>query len=106
VVSKRAERLELDVPPERALTACRTAIESLEWELAELDEAGLQAREDAAKLSCHDWPVEIGLKVAPDGEERAAVTLAGSVPGLGPVSSRHLRASLARLEGAIRRSLA
>ncbi len=104
-MTKRAEQLEFDAPPDQALAACRSAIRSLEWEQRGVGERRLAASEDPAKLCCHDWPAEIEIEIDPAPGERSAVTLAGFVPGLGPISSRHLRASLALLEGAIRRQL-
>jgi hypothetical protein len=70
VVSKRLTGLQLEIPPEDAIVACRAAIRGLEWELAESGE-----------------------------------TLAAFVPDRGPLSSRHLRASLGVLEEAIRRRI-
>jgi hypothetical protein len=105
VVTKRAELLEFDAPPDRALVACREAIRSIEWDLGEVGTGRLTASQDPAKLCCHDWPAEIEVEVDPAPGEGSAVTLAGFVPGFGPISSRHLRASLALLERAIRRQL-
>lgn len=105
VVTKRAELLEFDAPPDEAHVACRAAIRSLEWDLGEVGESRLTTSQDPAKLCCHDWPAQIEVEIDTAPGERSAVTLTGSVPGLGPISSRHLRASLALLEGAIRRQL-
>ena len=62
------------------------------------------AREDAARLPCRDWPAEIEIEVGAAPGERTAHP-AGFVPGRGVISSRHLRASLAVLETAIRRRI-
>jgi hypothetical protein len=105
VVSKRLTGLQLEIPPEDAIVACRAAIRSLEWNLAEPGEGRLVAREDAARLACRDLPAEIEVKVGAAPGERTALTLAGFVPGRGLLSSRHLRASLAVLETAIRRRI-
>jgi hypothetical protein len=105
VVSKRLIGLQLEIPPEDAIVACRAAIRSLEWELAESGEGRLTARQDAARLPCRDWPAEIEVGVGAAPGERTMLTLAGFVPGRGPLSSRHLRASLGVLEDAIRRRI-
>lgn len=104
-MSKRAELLEFDAPPERALVACRAAIRSLEWKLGEDGGGRLTTSQDPAKLCCNEWPAQIEIEVGPAPGERSAVTLAGFVPGFGPISSRHLRASLASLGRAIRTEL-
>lgn len=96
----------LEVSPEEAREACREAVASLHWELTETAERRLLAREDPARLSCRDWPAEIEVEIDPAPENTTAITLACSVPGIGPLSSRHLHSSLASLEGAIRRRLA
>ena len=105
MVSKRLTDVQLEIPPEDAIVACREAIRSLEWDLAEAGEGRLMAREDAARLPCRDWPAEIEIEVGAAPGERTALTLAGFVPGRGVISSRHLRASLAVLETAIRRRI-
>jgi hypothetical protein len=104
-VSKRLAGLELEIPPDDVLVACHEAVRSLEWNVGEISDRRLTTSEDPAKLWCRDWPAEIEIEIDPAPGERTAVTLAGFVPGLGPLSSRHLRASLAALEGAIRRQL-
>jgi hypothetical protein len=102
VVSKRLTGLQLEIPPEDAILACRAAIRNLEWDLAEEAEGRLTAREDVARLPCRESPAEIQINVGVAPGDRTVLTVAGFVPGRGPLASRHLGASLARLEGAIR----
>jgi hypothetical protein len=104
-MSKRLAALELETSPERAYVACPAAIRSLEWSLDDVRTDRLMVYEDPARLPCREWPAEIEIEIDPAPGERTALTLAGFVPGLGPISSRHLKASLASLEGAIRRQL-
>lgn len=105
-MSKRLAGLELEVPPEEARSACTAAIRSLQWSLDEAAEDRLVVHEDPVRLSCREWPAEIEIEIDPaPGGGRSALTLFGFVPGVGPVSSRRLSASLASLESAILRQV-
>jgi hypothetical protein len=104
-MSKRLAALELETSPELAYAACRAAVRSLEWNLDDVGADRLMVREDPARLPCCEWPAEIEIEIDPAPGQRTVLTLAGFVPGIGPVSSRHLQASLFSLEGAIRRQL-
>lgn len=105
-MTKRAELLEFDAPPDQALAACRSAVARLGWEISEVKEDRLVTHQDPTKLSCREWPVEVVIEVLAGGEDRGCVSLDASVPGRGPISSRNLRSGLAALERAIHRSLA
>jgi len=96
---------DLEASPEQARAACRAAIDGLNWGLDEIDDRRLLTREDPARLCCRDSPAEIEIEIDPGAEGRTAVTLAAKVPGFGPVTSRHLQASLRAIEVAIRNRL-
>jgi hypothetical protein len=105
-VSKAVRTLELELPRERALAACRTAIAGLNWELVEAGADWLSGRQDPARLCCRSAPVRVEIELSGASDEPTRVDLRGSVPGFGPIASRDLRSALVLLEAAIRRSLA
>jgi hypothetical protein len=96
-MSKRVETIDLAIPPDRALEACRRALVELGWSG---DEAGerlrLSGREDATRLCCHQSPASVEIELrAHDGG--TAVHMAGQVPGFGPVSKAHLSSRMEAL---------
>jgi hypothetical protein len=95
-VSKRRDEIDLAVPPDRALEACRRALAELGWSSEEAEEMRISGREDTTRLCCRQSParVEIELRGHDSG---TAIRMAGSVPGFGPVSSDHLSSRMEAL---------
>jgi hypothetical protein len=102
-VSKATATLELDLPPEQALAACRAAIARIDWELVEGGGVELHGRQDPARLCCTSAPVSVEIALTEAGE-RTTVALRGKVPGFGPVARRDLRSALSLLATAIGRT--
>jgi hypothetical protein len=104
-MSKQRRVVELDLPPDRALAACRRAIAELTWTLEESGGQGdLSGRERPEILCCHNAPVRVEAEVLPAGHDRTSVEVRGSVPGWGPVSSKHLRSRMDAFERRLRLS--
>ena len=97
IVAKRVDVMELPVAATQVLAACRRAFSELGWSSDGCNgERRLHGYEDATKLCCHQSPasVEIDLQKHGGGTK---VRMSGSVAGLGPVSTGHLRSRLEAL---------
>jgi hypothetical protein len=85
-MSEAAASIELELPRERALAACRAAIVSIDWELTEDGSDQLRGRQDPGRLCCTSAPVAVEIVLTNTGE-RTMVALHGKVPGFGPVAA-------------------
>lgn len=92
---KREQTLEVAVPPEAALAACRRAFNELGWEILEAEEARLVAMEVPFRLDCLTGPSSVEVVARSASPERTTLTVAGSARGIRP---RRLDAQMEVLE--------
>ena len=102
-MSQAAATLELPLPRDRALQACRAAVARIDWEVVK-GAADLSGRQDPARLCCPSAPVTVDLELIDAGEDRTAIAMRGRVLGFGPVARRDLRNAMWRLASAIGRT--
>ena len=92
----RVDTLDLEVSPAAALVACRRALAELGWS-ADASDGRVSGREDDTKLCCHQSPVSIEVELRANADGGTGIRMTGSVPGVGPVSSGHLRTRMEAL---------
>ena len=90
-MSKQGARLSVTADGPRAITACRQGLAELDWQVLEDHGGHLVAREDPARLHCSCPQAQIEIRLVEDVGGAAALELTTTVPGFGPISSRHAR---------------
>ena len=104
-MSKRVTTIQLDVPVDRALDLCQSALKGPGWELREIDAEHVTWRQDITFLSCMESPATVDLQLGPSDSGATLLRVETRVPGFGPLTSRHLdrRAAFVyrRLAGAV-----
>jgi hypothetical protein len=85
------------------LRRCQATLGSLGWEVTRDDEGVVTVREDVAALCCNEAPASARLQIEPRDGGISAVEITARVPGIGPVSSRHVRSRMALLERVVAR---
>jgi hypothetical protein len=91
----------VDAPSEEVLRRFQTTLGTLGWEVARDDDGLVVAREDATALCCNQAPASARLQIERRDAGVTAVEITTKVPGIGPVSSRHVRSRMALVERAI-----
>jgi len=88
-MSKHQVTLEMEVTEDDAAAACRAALRDLGWR-STAEDGALLGEEDPAHLHCHSWPASARLQIqAPEEGRSTRVAIQVTVPGAGPISSRH-----------------
>lgn len=89
-MSKQGARLSVTADGPGAIAACRRGLAELNWQVLEDHGEYLVAREDPARLHCSCPQAQIEIRLVED-VGGASLELTTTVPGFGPISSRHAR---------------
>ena len=90
-MSKVKGILELNEAPERVAAACRRIFSEMGWATHVDDGSLIIAEEDAVRLSCRRLPAELRLRIERVAGGGSTVEIETEVPGIGPISSTHVR---------------
>jgi hypothetical protein len=101
---KHSMDLQVDLPYEQALAAARQSAGSLNLKPRDAgdSEGGALGFKEPFRLLSMSWPATLHVKLAPDGAERTSVAISGSIGGLGPVQSGHLKKQMNRFADGMR----
>ena len=100
---KRTESLEVGVPQERALEACRAAFAAMGWEIVEAEGTRLAAIEVPFRLPCRRLPAEVEISAHSRSRERTILAIEGTMAGVG--TERELAGYMAAVVKRIRARL-
>ena len=95
-MSKLAETLHLDQPPEDVRRVCLDRLGRLGWEVRESQD-GFEVAEDATRLCCVESPASGHLRFRVSETGGTTLEVEASVPGFGPIASRNVRSRMALL---------
>jgi hypothetical protein len=105
-MAKRSVKVNLDIDPQGAAEAVRTAFRALEWEILADDGHRIAATEDPTRLCCTISPVKAETVCAPSGASGTRIELTCSTPGWGPIATRQIRSRMGSLACRIGASIA
>jgi hypothetical protein len=97
-MSRCSDEFQLDLPPDTAWRACKSAIAQIGWGIASADDSRIVPRVGVG-ISRNPSKIEVLL-----GEAQGDLTtlhLNGSIMGIGPIQKRHLVAEMNQLRNAI-----
>jgi hypothetical protein len=97
-MSKLSDELSIDLTPEQASLACRSAIASIGWNIKSLDDRRIVPK---VGVGVSRNPSNIEVLLASTDGSRTTITLNGSIVGIGPLQKSHLRGEMNRLRNAI-----
>ena len=101
-MSKHREEFEVGLPLVDCFTACREAVATLAWRVLQQEENHLVCKEVASQGTSFTWAAQVEILLSAAGSpERRKVTLKGSIFGLGPVQSGHLKGQVGNLRNRI-----
>jgi hypothetical protein len=99
-MSKYRDTVQLTLPVSGAQHACRRAVSELGWRVLEDDRGRLVVKEVTPQSTSFTWSAKIELLVEEDGAG-SAVSLNGSITGVGPIQKGHLRGQVGALKNKI-----
>jgi hypothetical protein len=100
-MSKHREEFELHTPLGEAVIACRKAVADLGWRVLEQSEKRLVCKEVAPQGTSFTWAAQVEIALARESPDTTKVTLNGSIFGLGPIQSGHLKGQVGNLRNRI-----
>ncbi len=106
-MSKHSATMQLAIPPQEAMNACRRGVDRLGWEITDEEAGRLTAGEEPPLTSCRalTWPVRVEIRIEPESSERTTVTIIASMTGYGSRPAQRLSNKIEVLEQTIRTSL-
>ena len=100
-MSKHREEFDLYIPISEAVIACRKAVANLGWRVLEQSEKRLVCKEMTPQGTSFTWAAQVEIALTRESSDRTKVTLNGSIFGLGPIQSGHLKGQLGNLRNRI-----
>lgn len=100
-MSKHREEFELHIPLDEGVIACRKAVADLGWRVLEQSEKRLVCKEVAPQGTSFTWAAQVEILLTGESSDTTKVTLKGSIFGLGPVQSGHLKGQVGNLRNRI-----
>lgn len=103
-MSKVRETLQLRLPQQQAIGACREAVDRLGWEIAVDSDARLSGGEEPPLTSCRapTWPARFEIAVVPQSAKLSTVWISAASSGFGRRSADRLQSQIDALAEAIR----
>lgn len=105
-MSKHREEFELYIPISEVRIACRKAAAELGWRVLEQNEKRLICKEKTPQGTSFTWAAQVEIALALESPDRTKITLNGSIFGLGPIQSGHLKGQVGNLRNRIELVLA
>lgn len=97
-MTKLTDEFSLDLPEEQASLACRSAIATVGWNIKSVEPHRIVPK---VGVGITRNPSKIEVLLAQVDGSRTTVTLNGSIVGIGPLQSGHLKGEMNRLRNAI-----
>lgn len=103
-MSRQRQTIELGVPRQQAISACREALDQLGWEITEEGERRLVGGEEPQPTSCRalTWPARVKIEVDSESSKLTTVTIHAAMSGFGRNTADRLQRRMGALERAIR----
>jgi hypothetical protein len=100
-MSKYREEFQLHTPLEDGMIVCREAVAGLGWRVLEQSEMRLVCKEVTPQGTSFTWAAQVEILLAGESADTTKVTLNGSIFGLGPIQSGHLKGQVGSLRNRI-----
>jgi len=97
MTTRRSLDIPTNLPPGDAFSVVRAALADLGWTLTTDGSTRIVAAEDPTRLHCHCQPIKATITFKETADGRSIVSLETSVPGRGPISSKHADAQTGML---------
>lgn len=95
-MSKHSQTLQLAVSREALLLMCQEVFREFGWRVHEVTQSGMTAKEVASQLTSFTWPARIDIEVVATGANNSDLRVFGSITGVGPLQSNHLKGQVGR----------
>lgn len=92
-MSRYSESFGLRVEPEEAEEVCREAVAGLGWRVLESRPGRIVIKEVTPRVTSFTWAAKIRVDITAH-DEGTALEVVGSVAGVGPIQSGHLKGQL------------
>ena len=98
-MSKKSEEFSLDVPVDKAASACKQAIEDLGWKTGDVESNRIVAKVGFGAIRN---PAQHEILLSEDGKKSTGVQLNSKILQVGPIAKSKLRKQADELREAIR----
>lgn len=105
-MSKHQQEFDVNLSPDSTMIVCQEAVASLGWLVMDHSQTTMVCKEKAPQVTSFTWPVQIEILLASKSLGITRVTLKGSIFGIGPIQSGHLKGQVGNLRNRIELSVA
>jgi hypothetical protein len=102
-MSKHNDEFLIHLQIEDVRDACKDAAAELGWRIMEESDNYISCKEVVPQITSFTWPAKVDVHLHPD-QTQTQVILEGSIFGLGPIQSGHLRGQMGKFRNLIERS--
>lgn len=99
-MSSHQERMLLPLGLEDVMVVCREAVASTGWRVTKAEKTRLSCKEVSVQSTSFTWPAEIMIDLS-SNEKGTRIIMNGSIFGIGPIQSGHLKGQMGNLRNRI-----
>jgi hypothetical protein len=94
ILSKHIDSFILDLPIKQGKYVLKKVIVDLNWRVLEQTNTYYKIKEVSSKVTSFTFPAQIEIEIKETYGKLTEVTLYGSIMGLGPIQSNHLKGQM------------
>lgn len=95
-MSKYNQTVRLEVPADELLVLCQKVFQEFGWRVQEVRRSGITAKEVVGQVTGFTFPARIDLQIKTRADGSSELQISGSISGLGPIQSNHLKGQVGR----------